>query len=194
MELLTRFRAYQLDSAGALYSYYSPDQFALVEARLPKGGVEVIASELETCNRSKIDLLHITSWDSDHVSFIDLTQIINHFRPSMIEVPSYKPDHEMGQRCRNILEGYDEIHGKYVQNVRFVTKDYLKSLSHAEAWGMNNIVINPNFNDPCKNNMSLMKLFRSRGFNVASFGDCESSEISARMAQDTHREDPQFPS
>ena len=37
------------------------------------------------------------------------------------------------------------------------------------------------FNCDCKNDMSLIELFRSAGFNVLSLGDCESADTAKRL-------------
>ncbi|SHO59929.1 hypothetical protein [Algoriphagus zhangzhouensis] len=183
MTYITRFRAYQLDSAGSLFSYYKEGQFTLVEARLPKGGIEVLEEELAICGVDQINVLHITSWDTDHMRFLELTQILNKFRPDLIEVPSYEPESEEGKRNKRVLEGYDEIHSKYVKNVRYCTQSWFKGLSVAAAKGTNHVVCPSEFEGDCKNDMSLIKLFRSGGFNVSSFGDCESREISDRLGR-----------
>ena len=70
MRYLTRFRAYQLASPGSLFSYYKKNHFTLIEARIPKGGIEVLAAELNQFGKSYIDTLHITSWDDDHCDLI----------------------------------------------------------------------------------------------------------------------------
>lgn len=183
MAFLSRFRAYQLESAGSLFSYYKEGQFTLVEARLPKGGIEVLAEELAICGVDKINVLHITSWDTDHIRFIELTQILNLFRPDKIEVPSYEPESEEGKRNKRVLDGYDDIHSQYVQNVRYYTQSWIAGLQNAPANGTSNIVWPSKYEGDNKNDMSLIKFYRSNGFNVASFGDCESKEISDRLGR-----------
>lgn len=42
----TKFRAFQLDSEGSLFSFYSSNRYTLIEARIPKGGIEVLRSDL----------------------------------------------------------------------------------------------------------------------------------------------------
>ncbi|MCE7864280.1 MAG: hypothetical protein DYG99_12140 [Bacteroidetes bacterium CHB5] len=178
MAYLTRFRAYQLDSAGSLFSYFKPGQFTLIEARIPKGGIEILNQEMEACGVQSIDTLHITSWDTDHVNFDDLTTILNELRPGRIEAPAYKPESDEGKLCKRVLDGYDEVHSKYVKNVQYYTKEWIDSLSPGTAKGTNDIVYKSDFDGDNKNDKSLIKLLRSSGFNVASFGDCESQTIS----------------
>lgn len=90
----TRFRAYQLDSEGSLFSHFKPGVFTLIEARIPKAGIQDITKELAIFGKTKIDCLHITSWDIDHCKYDDLIQILNKFRPGLIEIPFYDPETE----------------------------------------------------------------------------------------------------
>lgn len=177
----TKFKAFQLDTDGSLFSFYKQNHYTLLEARLPKGGIEVLATDIKEHNKTTIDTLHITSWDEDHCHFEDLTQILNRFRPAHIEVPHYKPDSENGQLCYKTLMKYDYIHQRSVHNVRIVDKAYIDSLTPGQSGGVSNIVYAPIFNCDCKNDMSLIKLFRSSGFNVLSLGDCESAETARRL-------------
>lgn len=185
MAYLTRFRAYQLDSAGSLFSYFKPGQFTLIEARIPKGGIEVIKQEMEACGVQSINTLHITSWDTDHINFDDLTNILNELRPDRIEAPAYAPESDEGKLCKRVLDGYDEVHSRYVKNVTYCTKEWHDGLSRATSKSETNIAYRSKFDGDNKNDKSLIRLFRSAGFNVASFGDCESKDISDRLGRDT---------
>ncbi|MDN3548959.1 ComEC/Rec2 family competence protein [Mucilaginibacter aquaedulcis] len=178
---ITKFRAFQLDSAGSLFSFFKKNTYTLIEARLPKGGIEVLEQDLKYNGKSTIDVLHITSWDSDHCSFDDLSQILNKLRPEKIEIPDYEPSSDTGELCRNILLKYDNIHDKYVHNVQVISKEYIRSLANAPAGGAGNVVIESSYRSDCKNDMSLIKLFRSVGFNVLSLGDCESPDIAKKL-------------
>lgn len=62
----TRFRAYQIGSAGSSFSYFNGSKFTLIEARYTDGNKESIERELEACGVDNIYNLHITSWDQDH--------------------------------------------------------------------------------------------------------------------------------
>jgi competence protein ComEC len=179
--LETKFRAFQLESEGSLFSFYKKDTYTLIEARLPKGGIDELIEDMSYHKKEKIDVLHITSWDTDHCEFDDLTQIINHFRPALIEVPDYEPQSETGKLCKNVLMKYDDIHERYVHNVRVISQSYVRSLTTGTEKGTNDIVYESTYSSDCKNDMSLIRLFRSAGFNVLSLGDCESEEIARSL-------------
>jgi competence protein ComEC len=175
--MVTKFRAFQLDSEGSLFSYFKPNQYFLIEARLPKGGLDVLREDLKYHGKTHVDVLHITSWDVDHCKYDDLVQILNHLRPNTIEIPSYLPESDTGKLCRRTLIGYDDIHQQYKPNVKVMSKEYISNLSNAQTGGSNNVVYHSTYDSDNKNDMSLIKLFRSEGFNVLSLGDCESQEI-----------------
>jgi competence protein ComEC len=175
--MVTKFRAFQLDSEGSLFSYFKPNQYFLIEARLPKGGLDVLREDLKYHGKTHVDVLHITSWDVDHCKYDDLVQILNHLRPNTIEIPSYLPESDTGKLCRRTLIGYDDIHQQYKPNVKVMSKEYISNLSNAQTGDSNNVVYHSTYDSDNKNDMSLIKLFRSEGFNVLSLGDCESQEI-----------------
>jgi competence protein ComEC len=177
----TRFRAFQLDSPGSLFGYYKPGEYTLIEARIPKGGIEVLRADINSLGISTISVLHITSWDDDHCNYQDLTQILNHFRPTLIEVPSYEPATETGRLCQRVLFEYDRIHQRNVWNVVKRDRENINALQNAVSWGENHVVFHSHYNSDNKNDMSQIKLFRSLGFNVLSLGDCESTQISANL-------------
>jgi competence protein ComEC len=174
----TRFRAFQLDSPGSLFCYYKPGEYTLIEARVPKGGIDVLKEDLEALGLTKIGILHITSWDDDHCNYDNLTQILNHLRPTLIELPSYEPTSETGKLCRRVLFAYDVIHQKNVWNVVVRDRTNISSLQNAVDWGDNHVCFHSLYDTIVKNDMSQIKLFRSQGFNVLSLGDCESEQIS----------------
>jgi competence protein ComEC len=177
----TRFRAYQLDSEGSLFSHYKPGVFTLIEARTPKAGIEDITKELAIFSKTKIDCLHITSWDIDHCKYDDLIQILNKFRPSLIEIPFYDPETDEGKLCKNTIEGYELVHERYKPNVRKISKDYISTLEPGTPQGVNNIVYSPDFDAAKSNDKSSIKLFRSMGCNVVSLGDIESPVIAESL-------------
>jgi competence protein ComEC len=115
----------------------------------------------------------------------DLVQILNHLRPDQIQLPDYAPETDEGKRNKRVLDGYDEIHSKYVKNVTYCSKDWHDKLSTATAKSETNIAYRSKFDGDNKNDKSLIRLFRSSGFNVVSFGDCESKEISDRLGDDS---------
>ena len=181
IDMETKFRAFQLDSPGSLFSYYKRNTYTLIEARIPKGGIPVLEHDLKIHGKETIDVLHITSWDDDHCDYMSLTQIMNHFRPARIEIPGYEPHSDTGKQCKGLILKYDDIHQKYVNNVTIHTEQYIKNLPNAQAWGTSNVVYHSHYNSECHNDMSLIKLFRSAGFNVLSLGDCESKEITKSL-------------
>ncbi len=181
MSYLSKFRAFQLDSPGSLFSFYKMNTYTLIEARLPKGGIRVLLDDLAHHNKNRIDTLHITSWDADHCTYDDLVQILNHLRPNLIEIPSYETETQDGILCKNLILAYDDIHQKYVNNVQIINKDYISKLENGTAKGTTDIVYPSLFDSTNKNDMSLIRLFRSNGFNVLSLGDCESSSIAETL-------------
>jgi len=177
----TKLRAFQLDTDGSSFSFYKNNHYTLIEARIPKGGIGVLQHDLKIHYKTTIDALHITSWDTDHCNFDDLVQILNHFRPELIEVPDYEPESDLGKLSKDTLMKYDHIHQKNIHNVKVISKKYIQSLQTALPKETNNIVMESMYESTCKNDMSLIKLFRSAGFNVLSLGDCESSETAERL-------------
>ena len=175
MNYLSKFRAYQLDSPGSLFSYYKHNVYTLIEARIPKGGIQVLINDMAYHEKDRLDTLHITSWDADHCTYNDLVSIINHLRPEIIEIPEYETDTNEGKLCRSLILKYDDIHQRYVQNVKVINQAYLSSLSIAVLGETNDVIFPSLFNSNNKNDRSLIRLFRSAGFNVLSLGDCESS-------------------
>ena len=184
--MVTYFRSFQLNSKGSLFSFWKNNTYTLIEARLPKEGIEVLSADLWQFGKYRIDTLHITSWDVDHCNIDDLTQILNHFRPEKIEVPGYEPDTDTGKSCKNIITKYENIHQQYVPNVTIYDKKTIDSLSAAQAWGTTNIVYHSLYDVENHNDMSQIRLFRSEGFNVLSLGDCESEEITQYLMNPSH--------
>ncbi|MFK7050810.1 hypothetical protein FLACOL_02328 [Flavobacterium columnare] len=181
MSIETKFRAFQLDSPGSLFSYYKNNNYTLIEARLPKGGIEILSGDLKCHGKDRIDTLHITSWDDDHCDWDSLTQIMNQFQPNRIEIPGYEPKSETGKNCKGLIMKYDDIHQKYVNNVTIYNKETIKSLNNGTAWDTNNILYESLFDVNNSNDMSQIRLFRSLGFNVLSLGDCESEDIANNL-------------
>lgn len=183
--LITKFRAFQLDSPGSLFSFWKKNIFTLIEARLPKGGIEILKDDLKLHKKERVDVLHITSWDDDHCDFDSLTQIMNKLRPNLIQVPSYNPISETGIACQNLILKYDDIHQKFVHNVVKYDKIKINSLNTGISLETNNIVYHSLYNVKNKNDMSQIRLFRSEGFNVLSLGDIESVEITNDLIFDS---------
>jgi competence protein ComEC len=181
MSIETKFRAFQLSSPGSLFSYYKSNDYTLIEARLPKDGIEILRGDLNYHGKDRIDTLHITSWDDDHCDWDSLTQIMNQFRPNRIEIPGYEPKSDTGKACKKLIMQYDDIHQRYINNVTIYNKETINNLTKATAWGTATIVYSSLFDVENSNDMSQIRLFRSLGFNVLSLGDCESLEITKKL-------------
>ena len=174
----TRFRAYQLDSAGSSFSYFSGGSFVLIEARLDEKNKPRISQELRHCNKESIDVLQITSWDKDHCAPSQLEKILEQFEPNKIEYPGYEPKTESGKKSLKTILNYKNLKQK-VKAVH-ITPDYIDSLNAAKNYGYKDIVYWPKAIDAeCANNNSTIKQFRTGCFNVLSLGDVESSQISS---------------
>lgn len=103
---ITRFRAYQLGSAGSSFSYFDGSDFTLIEARLTEMNDPSIAQEMKICGIKSISTLHITSWDQDHCVPSQLERIVNEFSPRKIEYPGYDPTSDTGKESHRIIKGY----------------------------------------------------------------------------------------
>jgi competence protein ComEC len=176
----TRFRAYQLDSAGSSFSYFSDDKFVLIEGRYCEANEPSIKQELKICGLDQISTLHITSWDQDHCSPSQLTKILDELRPRIVEHPGYKPHTDSGKESLEIIKAYKAKNSKPL--VIAVTPEYIESLDTASSYGYRNIMYWPKEIDSEKaNNNSTVKQFRSGSFNVLSLGDVESTQISSYL-------------
>jgi len=176
----TRFRAYQLSSAGASYSYFSGNEFVLIEGRYCEDNEESIAQELYICGNDQISKLHITSWDQDHCSPSQLEEILEKYKPSKIEYPGYSPHTDCGKESLAIIKAYKSYKAK--SSIVSMTPEYIDSLDKASSYGYRNIIYWPkNIDRENANNNSTVKQFRSGCFNVLSLGDVESSQISSYL-------------
>jgi competence protein ComEC len=176
----TRFRAYQLDSAGSSFSYFSGNEFVLIEGRYCDANEESIKREMRECDVDRISTLHITSWDQDHCSPTQLEKIIENLKPSQIQYPGYEPHTASGVESKKIILSHKE--SKLKPKIISVTPEYIKSLGSASGYGYRNIMYWPIELDADKaNNNSTVKQFRSGSFNVLSLGDVESSQISSYL-------------
>ncbi len=177
----TRFRAYQLGTAGSSFSYFSDGHFTLIEARLTEVNKKTLSSELIICGKNKIDTLHITSWDQDHCSVQQLKEILETYKPTKIEYPGYTPHTDSGKESLKIIKKYKS------QQIRIqkISPEYIQSLNIAKEFGYNDIIHHPKSISENSNDNSTIKHFRRGSFNVLSLGDAESSMISARIARQT---------
>lgn len=176
----TRFRAYQLDSAGSSFSYFSGDKFVLIEGRYCEANERSIKQELKICGLDRINTLHITSWDQDHCSPSQLTKILDELTPTKVEYPGYQPHTDSGRESLEIIKAYKTKISKPL--VIAITPDYIESLDTASSYGYRNIMYWPKEIDTENaNNNSTAEQFRSGSFNVLSLGDIESTQISSYL-------------
>ncbi|AMO68933.1 hypothetical protein DOK_08029 [gamma proteobacterium BDW918] len=177
----TRFRAYQLGNAGSSFSYFNGGFFTLIEARYNETNEESIKQELKLCDVTKINNLHITSWDRDHCSPSQLEKILAEFKPNKIEYPGYIPHSEAGKESLKIIKAY-ELRGKGSNKIISVTPEYIDSLDKAENYGYKDTLHHPKvIDDESSNNNSTVKHFRSGSFNVLSLGDVECNNIASGL-------------
>ncbi len=177
----TRFRAYQLGTAGSSFSYFANGNFTLIEARLTEVNKDTLSSELSICGKSKIDTLHITSWDQDHCSVQQLKEILKTYRPRRIEYPGYEPHTDSGKESLKIIKKYKSQQIK----IQKISPEYIQLLNTAKEFGYNDIIHHPKSISDKSNDNSTIKHFRKGSFNVLSLGDVESSMLSARLARQT---------
>lgn len=176
----TRFRAYQLDSAGSSFSYYSGGEFFLIEGRYCEGNEASIAQELAICGLDHISTLHITSWDQDHCSPMQLEKILEQLKPKKIEYPGYEPHTECGEASLAIIQAYKA--NKRTTSIVSITPKYINSLDKASGYGYKNTMYWPKeIDSESSNDNSTVKQFRSGCFNVLSLGDVESTQISSYL-------------
>jgi len=177
----TRFRAYQLGSAGSSFSYYDGNEFTLIEARLTDLNKVSITEELSFCHKQYIDVLHITSWDQDHCTPSQLLEILDLWQPYKIEYPGYEPHTDAGKESLKIIKEYSPNMSMVLKKIEVGPK-YINSLDSAQNYGYKNIIYHPRILDPnSSNNNSIVKFFRTGSFNVLSLGDVESTELSAGL-------------
>jgi competence protein ComEC len=187
--IITRFRAYQLGSAGSSFSFFADGRFTLIEARLNDINARSVAHEMAICGVETAHGLHITSWDSDHCSSSELPVLLDTVRPAKIECPGYEPPSDSGRDCRRMIQEYQlRAHNsnRFV-GLQYITPEYIDGLEVATNLGFKNVFYNPRWVDQkCTNNNSTVKLFREGSFNVLSLGDIESHDISARLRRDKY--------
>lgn len=184
----TRFRAYQLGSAGSSFSYCFDGHFTLIEGRLTETSRGPLTNEMRACGVSVAETLHITSWDADHCAESELEELLDLVQPLRIEGPGYPPHCEHAERCRSILEYYRRQKKSSNRPVvlDYITPAYISSLEAASALGFRNIFYHPKFIDTaCNNNNSSVKLFRGGSFNVLSLGDVEDANISSFLRRNS---------
>jgi competence protein ComEC len=180
----TRFRAYQLGSPGSSFSYYASGHFTVLEGRLTETSAPSLHREMELCNVTSADSLHITSWDADHCAKTELEALLALTRPARIECPGYDPHCDHAEACLSTIEGYRDERRKSNRAIMidYITPKFIGGLGTAEAAAFSDIFYHPRWIDPdCNNDNSTVKLFRRGSFNVLSLGDVESIDLSARL-------------
>ena len=174
----TRFRAYQLVTKGSSFSYWdsNTNRFCLGEARYNNDNIASIIHELRRCDKSKIDDLYISSWDSDHCVASELEIILTELRPSSIYYPRYKPD----------LKKQNQIDSKKLIDNYNGPPTPIKSngtgFQEAVPWTYNIVFYEQTLTD-YPNDNSLICLWRCGNFSVLSVGDLESLSLSEDLAR-----------
>lgn len=181
---VTRFRAYQLGTAGNSFSFFANNTFTLIEARITDVSRPNLDQELSACGKSAIDVLHVTGWDQDHCTVADLEEILSRYKPTKIEYPGYLPHTETAKDCLRMIQNYKTVKVQKGQSVRCVRidPDYIKGLRTAEDLAYKDILYHPRrLFDNDSNNNSTVKVFREGCFNVASLGDVEDATIGSYL-------------
>lgn len=182
--IVTRFRAYQLGTAGNSFSFFANKTFTLIEARINDVSRPNLEQELAACGKLSIDVLHITGWDQDHCAVADLEEILSRYKPAKIEYPGYLPHTDTAKDCLRIIQNYKTAKAQNGQSVRCVRIDpeYIKGLSTAEDLAYKDILYHPRkLFDEDSNNNSTVKVFREGCFNIASLGDVEDATIGSYL-------------
>lgn len=181
--IVTRFRGYQLGTAGSSFSYFADDHFTLMEARATDLSKPQLRDELNACGKKTIDTLHITSWDQDHCSTVGLEWILQELAPSKIETPGYPPHTDSGKNCESMINEYRAKWAKLGVAITTLAIDppYIQSLSPADPLCYKEILYHPRELFDKSNDNSTIKFFRSGCFNVLSLGDVEDVRIAALL-------------
>jgi len=181
--VVTRFRAYQLGQAGSSFSYYANDHFTLIESVITDLNNPQLQVELLICGKTKIDTLHITSWDQDHCSISGLNWILTNLLPIKIEYPGYEPHTENGKTCLSLIRAYQRKSKSngYLVKTQSIDPPYIASLNTASELGYRDIFYHPKQLYSSANNNSTIKFFRRGSFNVLSLGDVEDQNIAAML-------------
>lgn len=185
MNSVTRFRAYQLGSAGCSFSIFAGNRFTLIEARLNDINRSSLYAELKICRKEYIDALHITSWDYDHCAAAELNEILLRFKPKIIEYPGYSPETDNGKDCLRIIQRYMTMIESICRDVTCIaiTPALINSLPYAQHFGYQDVLFHPTRNFPDSNNNSTVKLFRQGCFNILSMGDIEDESLARMLCQ-----------
>jgi competence protein ComEC len=167
-------------------SYFADGYFTVIEGRLTDESRPQLEHEMTNrCGVESAELLHITSWDSDHCNKNELPDLLNLIQPMKIECPGYDPhkDYGHGEECMGIIADYRDRrrNSNRTPQIQHVTPAYIDGLQPAERRAFTNTFYNPFHISDCANDNSTVKLFRRGSFNVLSLGDVESPMIGARL-------------
>ncbi len=175
----TRFRAYQLGSKGSSFSYWdsNTNSFWLCEARYNDDNITSIQDELRQCNKTKIDNLYISSWDTDHCQSSELSNILKIHKPTKIYYPRHYPDPEK----QNQIDSKKLIDTYIGPPIPF--KSDCTNLASKEAidWQYTDVFYLQKLTGKV-NDDSFIFLFRSGNFSVLSLGDLESEILSKEIS------------
>ena len=178
----TRFRAYQLGTIGSSFSYSVGNHITLIEARYNEINKENVKSEVERIGETRLDCLHITSWDEDHCNYEELISLLRELSPRRIEYPWYEPNTKCGAKSKALIEYYLN---QAKANGSAISPEFIKGLDEAELLKYNDILYNPIAPADNHNDNSVVQLFRRGRFTVLSLGDCENPEIAKRIMYST---------
>ncbi len=158
---MTRFRAYQLGSAGSSFSYFDGQTFTLIEARLNLSSLPSVLQELKNCGKIFVDKLHVTSWDTDHCSSSDLELILNFLKPHLIELPGYLPEGSQALDVERKIREYQRQNLASVW-VQSIDTGYIGNLPLASSFGTGNVYWNTGTTQwDCSNDRSTVLLLRT---------------------------------
>jgi competence protein ComEC len=182
--VFTRFRAYQLGNSGSSFSYCAEGHFTLLEGRMTEQSKPSLIQEMTICDAQTVDVLHISSWDTDHCRASELTDLLQTTRPRKIQCPGYKPYSDSAIKSQEIIHDYinSRRHSNTEAKIQYITPEYINGLEQAIELAYNDTFYNPIWIDPkCQNNNSTITHFRKGCYNLLSLGDVECPNISARL-------------
>lgn len=178
MNKATRFRAYQIGTKGSSFTYSVGNHITLIEARFNDVNKANVIAEVRRIGESRLDCLHITSWDEDHCNYLELQEILRVLKPYRIEYPWYAPDTDNGLKSKSIIEKY--VTDNTLKGLA-VSPEFINSLEEGKERKYNDILYNPTHVSDKHNDNSLVKFFRGGKFTVLSLGDCEDVGIARRI-------------
>jgi competence protein ComEC len=184
-QISTRFRAYQLDEAGASFSLAANGHMTVIEARVTDLSRPHLIAEVNHFGNGRIDTLHITSWDTDHCNLGDLEWMIRTLQPRTIEYPGYTPHSDTAREALSVIQSEYRRPGRGntlpALAIRRIDPEYIGRLVAAENLAYQDVFYHPRSIMEGSNDNSTVKVFRRGMFNVASLGDVEHPNLSAGL-------------